>query len=80
MIGTFEILAIELAGVEGHATVRAGIAESKGASLAIAADHQGNFQQRGFVELIAMHVISRQGAVPETCEHQRVGGLALREV
>jgi hypothetical protein len=78
MIGTFEILAIELAGVEGHATVRAGIAKSKGTSLAIAADHQWNFQQRGFVELVVMHAIGRESAVPETGEHQRVGGLALR--
>ena len=78
MIGTFEILAVEASGVKGHATVRAGIANSKGTSLAIAADHQWNFQQRGFVELVAMHAVGWQGAVPETGEHQRVGGLALR--
>jgi hypothetical protein len=30
--------------------------------------------------LIAMHAVGRQGTVPETGEHQRVSGLALREV
>jgi hypothetical protein len=48
--------------------------------LAIAADHQWNFQERGFVELVAMHAVSRHGAVPETGEHQRVSGLTLREI
>jgi hypothetical protein len=80
MIRTLEILAVEASGVEGHPTVRAGIAESKGMSLAIAADNQGNFQQRGLVELIAMYAVSGQGPVPETGEHQRVGSLALRKV
>ena len=58
----------------------AGIAESEGACLTISTDDKRDFQQRGFVKLIAVHAISRQRAVPETGEHQWVGGLTLWEV
>lgn len=80
MIGAFEILAVELSRVEGHPAMRARVAESEWLSLPVSADDQRDLEQRGFVELIAMHAIGGQSAVPETCEHQGIGGLALWEV
>jgi len=80
VIGAFEIFTIELAGVERHAAVRAGVAEGEGMVLAIASDDKGNLEKRGFVELVAMNSIGGQRAVPEAGEHQGVGGLALREI
>ena len=58
----------------------AGVAQGEGLSEAVAADDERNLEQRGFVELVAMHAIGGQGAIPEAGEHERVGGLALREV
>jgi hypothetical protein len=58
--------------------VWAGIAESEGLTLAVAADHQGNLKQHGLVQFIAVDAIGRQGAVPETVKHKGVGRLALR--
>jgi len=49
-------------------------------SEAVATDDEGNFQQRRFVELVAVDAVGGQGAIPEAGEHERVGGLALREV
>ena len=80
VISALEIFAVEAAAVERHAAVRAGVAQGEGLSEAVAADDEGNFEQRGFVELVAVDAIGGQSAIPEAGEHERVGGLALREV
>ena len=80
VVSALEVLAVEAAAVEGHAAVRAGVAQGEGLSDAVAADDEGNFEQRRFVKLVAVDTIGRKGAIPETGEHERVGGLALREV
>ena len=58
----------------------AGIAEGEWLSLTISADDKRDFEERRLMELVAVHAISGQGAIPETREHERVGGLALWEV
>ena len=80
VVSALEIFTVEVAAVERHAAMRAGVAQGEGLALAVAADDQRNFEQRGFVQLVAMDAIGGQGAIPEAGEHQRVGGLALREV
>jgi hypothetical protein len=80
VVSALEVLAVEATAVQGHAAVWAGIAEGEGLSGAVAADYQGDLEQRRFVQLIAMNAIGGQRAIPEVGEHQRVGGLALREV
>jgi hypothetical protein len=60
--------------------MRASVSQGEGISCAVAADDQRQLKQRGFVELIALDTVSRQCAIPETGEHERVGRLALREV
>ena len=80
VIRALEILTIEFSGIERHAAMGAGIAQGEGMSLTIAADDEGNLKQRGFMQLVAMDAVGGQGAIPEAGEHQRVGGLALREI
>jgi len=80
VIGAFEILAIETSGVERHAAVGAGVAKRERPVSAVAADDEGEFQQRCSVELIALDTVGGQGTIPEAGKHQSVGGLALRKV
>ena len=54
VISALEILSIEMSAVERHAAVRTGIAQGKGLSHAVAADHKGNFQQHCLFQLIAI--------------------------
>ena len=79
MVSTLQVLSVEPAAVQRHAAVRARVAQSERLAETVAADDQGNFQQRGFVQLVAVNAIGGQGAIPEAGEHQCVGGLALRE-
>ncbi len=60
--------------------MRAGVAKGEGLVLAVTSDDERNFEERGFMELVAVNAIGREGAIPEAGEHQGVGGLALREV
>ena len=80
VIRAFEVFAIEFSGMERHAAMRAGIAQGEGMSLTIAADDERNLEQHGFMQLVAMDAVGGQGTIPEAGEHQRVGGLALREI
>jgi hypothetical protein len=80
VVSAFKVLAVEASAVEGHAAVRAGVAQGERLSEAVASNDEGDFEQRRFVKLIAMDAIGGQGAIPEAGEHERVGGLALREV
>jgi len=75
MIGAFDIFSIEMAAVEGHAAVGTGVAQSEGAAYAVASDDKWDFEQHGFVELIAVYAIGRQSAVPEAGKHERIGRL-----
>jgi len=49
VISALEIFAVEVAAVEWHAAMRTGVTKSKGATVAIAAEHERNFEQRGFI-------------------------------
>jgi hypothetical protein len=60
--------------------MRAAIAKSKGPALTIASNNEGNFEQCGFVELIAVNSVRRQSSIPETGKHQGIGRLALGEI
>src|SRR5271166_2123836 len=80
VIRAFQILTVKPPAVQRHAAMRTSIAQSEGMSLAVAPDNQGDFQQRGLVQLIAMHAIGGQGAIPEARQHQSVSSLALRWV
>lgn len=57
-----------------------GIAQRKRMSGPVAANHQWDFQHRGLVQLVAMHMVGRQRTVPEASEHQCIGGLALWKI
>jgi hypothetical protein len=78
VVGALDILTVEVAAIQRHSAVRAGIAQGKRPSGAVSAHYQRNFQQRGFVQLIAMHPIRGQSAVPEAGEHQGIRSLSLR--
>ena len=80
VISALQIFSIEAAAVERHAPMRAGVAQRKRLSHAVAADDQRSLQQRRLVQLITMHAFRGQGTVPESGEHDRVGRLALWEV
>jgi hypothetical protein len=54
----------------------AGIVQGEGMPVLIAAEHQGNFEQRGFMQAIA-ELAAGQGTVPEAVQHDRIGRLAL---
>ena len=60
--------------------MRAGVAQSEGLSLTVAADNERDLEQGRLVQVIAVHAIRGQGAIPEAGEHESVGRLALREV
>jgi hypothetical protein len=66
--------------VERHAAVGAGIAQSEWLSHPITPNHQRDLQQGCPVQLIAVHAISRESTIPEAGEHERISGLALREI
>jgi len=78
VISALEIFAVEAAAVEGHTAMRAGVAQGEGLAEAVAADDEGDLEQRRFVELVAMNAVGGESAIPEAGEHERVGGLALR--
>jgi hypothetical protein len=80
MVGAFEVLSVELAGVEGHAAVGTGVSQRKGMAYTIASDNEWNLKQHGFVELIAMDTVGGQRAIPEAGEHERVRRLALGRI
>jgi hypothetical protein len=73
MVGALDIFSIELAAVERHAAMGTGIAQGKGLAHAVAADHERNLKQHGFVKLIAMDPVGGQSAIPEAGEHERIG-------
>lgn len=60
--------------------MRASIAEREWMILAITSNDERNFQQRRFMELIAVNSIRGQRAIPKTSKHQRVGRVALRQI
>jgi hypothetical protein len=66
--------------MQRHAAMGAGVAQDEGLILAVASDDQRDFEQRGFVELVTVDAVGRQGAIPEAGEHERVGRLALGRV
>src|ERR1700733_8919663 len=80
MVGALDVLPIKVPAVQGHAAVRTSVAQGEGLSLPVAPDNEWNLEQQGFTELVAMHAISGQSAIPEARKHERVGGLALRRV
>jgi hypothetical protein len=80
MVGALDVFSVELATVERHAAVGTGVPQSKGFSLAIAAEDERNLKQRCLLELVAMDALGGQRAIPETSEHERIGRLALRRV
>ena len=80
VVSTLEIFSVESAAVQGHAAMRARVAQCERLSHAVAAEDQRDLQQRRLMQLIAMDAIGGQSAIPEAGEHERVGRLALREV
>ncbi len=80
MIGAFDVLSIELAAVQRHATVGTGVAQREGVACTVASDNERNLEQHGFVELVAVDAVGGQGPIPEAGEHERVGRLALERV
>ena len=49
VISALDIFAVEAAAVEGHAAMRAGVAQGEGVSEAIAAKNEGDFEDGRFV-------------------------------
>jgi len=80
MVGAFDIFSVKFAAMQRHSTVRACIAQREGTPLSVASDNKRNREQHGLVELVTMHAIGRQSAIPEAGEHERVRSLALRRV
>ena len=80
MVGAFEIFSIELAAVQRHAAVGAGVPQGKGTTVPIASYDERNLKQRRFLELVTVDTIGGQGPIPEAGEHERIGRLALRRV
>jgi hypothetical protein len=80
VVGALNISTVKPTAIEGHATVGAGIAQSKGTAFAIAAYYERNLQQHRFMKLVAVRAVGRQGAIPKAREHERIGRLALGKV
>jgi len=80
VVSALEIFSVKSAAVQRHTAMGAGVAQSERLALGVAAQDQRDFEERGLVKLIAMDTVGRQGAIPESGEHLRVGGLALRRV
>jgi len=80
VIGALQVFPVESSAVERHSAMGAGVAQGERMSLAIAADDKRDFEQRRFVQLIAVDAISGQGTIPEAGEHEGIGRLALWEV
>ena len=80
VIRALEIFSVKFAGIERHPSMRTGIAHRERMSGTIAANDERNLQQGGFVELISMHLIGWQRAIPEASQHECVSGLALWEI
>ncbi len=60
VVSALEVLAVEAAAVEGHAAVRAGVAQGEGLANAVAADDERNLEQRRFIKLVAVDAIGGQ--------------------
>jgi hypothetical protein len=58
-----------MAAVEGHAAMRAGIAQGKGLMVAVTANDERDLEQRCLVQLIPVHAIGGQGPIPEARQH-----------
>ena len=52
MVAALQLLAVEPAAGEWHTAMRAGIVQGEGRPWLIAAEDQGNFEQRGLVQLV----------------------------
>ena len=57
MVGALDIFPIEVAAIERHAAVRAGIPQGEGMAYPIASHNQWNLKQRGSVDSIAVDAI-----------------------
>src|SRR6266849_4539051 len=77
VVGTFDLLAVELSIGKRHPAMRAGVAQGERLALSVASDNQRLFEQRGLGEMSATELTSRQRTVPETEEHERIGRLGL---
>lgn len=80
VVKALEAFTVKLATVQRHATMGTGIAQSKSMSLTIAADDERDFEQSRLMELVAVNAVGRQGTIPETCQHQGIGGLSLGKI
>ena len=72
------MFAIETSAMEWHAAMGAGVAQCEGLALIIAPNDERLLEQHGFRKFPATQLIGRQRAIPETEEHERVGGLRLQ--
>src|SRR5438132_1324504 len=63
MIATFDLLAVEPSIGKRHASVRAGISQGKRTSAPVPPDHERNFQQHVFYELVAADSLGGNSAV-----------------
>jgi hypothetical protein len=43
----------------------------------VATQYQRDFEQHGFLKLVAMNAVGWHSAIPESGEHERIGHLAL---
>jgi hypothetical protein len=60
-----------------HPAMRARVSQGERLANAISADHERDFEERGFVKLVAMYAVRRKRTIPEAREHQSVRGLPL---
>jgi hypothetical protein len=77
VVSAFDLLSIELPAMQGHAAVWAGVTQGEGPSLMVATQYQRDFEQHGFLKLVAMNAVGWHSAIPEAGEHERIGHLAL---
>ncbi len=80
VINALEVFSVEIAAVERHTAMGTGVAQGEGMSLAIAADDERDLKQSRLMELVAVNAVGRQGTIPETCQHQGIGGLSLGKI
>src|SRR5580658_929279 len=77
VVGAFDLLAVEVSAGKRHAAMRAGIAQSESFALPVASNDERLFEQRGLGELSGAKLTSRNSAIPEAEQHQRIGRLGL---
>ncbi len=77
VVSALDLLSIELPAMQGHAAVWAGVTQGEGLSLMVATEYQRDFEQHGFLKLVAMNAVGWHSAIPEAGEHERIGHLAL---